>query len=136
MDCKTLKVVKNKNEMVVKRVLVRRGSLFIGVSYVGEIWELELDDKTIENESMPKQEFEFIDFMGPLAAPFCFVLLLFVLSVIINFTCITKNDDRTIFEKFGSKFDLRCGVHRMRHCPDKSLKRVRLIANEDVNQSV
>ncbi|EJW82127.1 hypothetical protein WUBG_06962 [Wuchereria bancrofti] len=68
---------------------------------------------------MPKQEFEFIDYLGPLAVSVCFVIALFILSAIINFIWITKNDDRTVFEKFGSTFDLRCGVHRMRHRPNK-----------------
>ncbi|VDO25752.1 unnamed protein product [Brugia timori] len=61
-----------------------------------------------------------------------FLSSLFILSAIINFIWITKNDDRTVFEKFGSTFDLRCGVHRMRHRPNKSWKRVQLIDNQDV----
>ncbi|VDM38232.1 unnamed protein product [Toxocara canis] len=77
---------------------------------------------------MPKQEFEFIDYLGPLAVSTCFAVTLFFLSLIINFIWITKQDDRTVFEKhnkerkrfqFGSTFDLRCGVHRMRHRPNK-----------------
>lgn len=48
---------------------------------------------------MPKQEFEFIDYLGPLAVSVCFVIVLFILSLIINFVWITKNDDRTVFEK-------------------------------------
>uniref|UniRef100_A0A914S3F0 Uncharacterized protein n=1 Tax=Parascaris equorum TaxID=6256 RepID=A0A914S3F0_PAREQ len=68
---------------------------------------------------MPQQEFEFIDYLGPLAVSICFAISLFFLSLVINFIWITKNDDRTVFEKFGSTFDLRCGVHRMRHRPNK-----------------
>lgn len=48
---------------------------------------------------MPKQEFEFIDYLGPLAVSVCFVVALFIISTIINFIWITKNDDRTVFEK-------------------------------------
>uniref|UniRef100_A0A9J2PCL0 Nematode cuticle collagen N-terminal domain-containing protein n=1 Tax=Ascaris lumbricoides TaxID=6252 RepID=A0A9J2PCL0_ASCLU len=68
---------------------------------------------------MPQQEFEFIDYLGPLAVSICFAVALFLLSLVINFIWITKKDDRTVFEKFGSTFDLRCGVHRMRHRPNK-----------------
>ncbi|VDN53133.1 unnamed protein product [Dracunculus medinensis] len=64
---------------------------------------------------MPKQEFEFVDYLGPLAVSVCFAVILFFLSLIINFIWITKEDDRT----FGSTFDLRCGVHRMRHRPNR-----------------
>ncbi|KAM3729182.1 Neuropeptide-like peptide [Dirofilaria immitis] len=88
--------------------------------------------KLNKGDQMPKQEFEFIDYLGPLAVSVCFVVVLFILSAIINFIWITKNDDRTVFEKFGSTFDLRCGVHRMRHRPNKSWKRVQLIDNQDI----
>lgn len=48
---------------------------------------------------MPKQEFEFVDYLGPLAVSVCFAVILFFLSLIINFIWITKEDDRTVFEK-------------------------------------
>lgn len=62
---------------------------------------------------MPKQEFEFIDYLGPLAVSVCFVVALFILSAIINFIWITKNDDRTVFEKvsfflFDKIYKLHC----------------------------
>ncbi|VDK46405.1 unnamed protein product [Anisakis simplex] len=85
---------------------------------------------------MPLQEFEFVDYLGPLAVSTCFAVIIFFLSLVINFVWIRKDDDRTVFEKFGSTFDLRCGVHRMRHRPNKvsssesfhSLERIRKIS--------
>ncbi|MFH4973973.1 hypothetical protein AB6A40_000682 [Gnathostoma spinigerum] len=68
---------------------------------------------------MPSQEFEFIDYLGPLAVTICFFVIIFIISLLINFICITENDERTVFEKFGSTFDLRCGIHEVRHRPNK-----------------
>ncbi|VDN19074.1 unnamed protein product [Gongylonema pulchrum] len=68
---------------------------------------------------MPKQIFELIDYLGPLAVSVAFIIALFLISLIINFLWITKEDDRTVFEKFGSNFDIRLGVHHMRHRSDK-----------------
>lgn len=48
---------------------------------------------------MPKQEFEFVDYLGALAVSVCFIIILFILSLVINFLWITKADDRTVFEK-------------------------------------
>uniref|UniRef100_A0A0N5AF02 Col_cuticle_N domain-containing protein n=1 Tax=Syphacia muris TaxID=451379 RepID=A0A0N5AF02_9BILA len=72
---------------------------------------------------MPKQEFEFIDYLGPLAVALAFAFVVFILSIIFNFLLIRKDDDRTVIEKFGSTFDLRCGVHRMRHRPNEEIVR-------------
>ncbi|VDD93416.1 unnamed protein product [Enterobius vermicularis] len=76
---------------------------------------------------MPNQEFDFFDYLGPLAVAVCFALTLFILSLIFNFLLIRKSDDRTVIEKFGSTFDLRCGVHRMRHRPNESRKQQRIL---------
>ncbi|TKR81619.1 hypothetical protein L596_015462 [Steinernema carpocapsae] len=63
---------------------------------------------------MPKQEFEFVDMMGPLVAAGIFIVCLFLLSVCINFTCIKEDDDRTVYEKFGSRWNIKLGVHTPR----------------------
>ncbi|VDN94870.1 unnamed protein product [Brugia pahangi] len=66
-----------------------------------------------------KQIFELTDYLGPLAASMCFFVAIFLLSLIINFIWISKDDERTIFEKFGSNL---CGVRRMRHRSKKGTK--------------
>uniref|UniRef100_A0A0M3I1E9 DUF3149 domain-containing protein n=1 Tax=Ascaris lumbricoides TaxID=6252 RepID=A0A0M3I1E9_ASCLU len=63
---------------------------------------------------MPKQEFDFIDYTGPLAVACLFALLVFLISfLIINFYCITRMDDLTVFEKFGARDGIRLGPHTM-----------------------
>ncbi|VDN08367.1 unnamed protein product [Thelazia callipaeda] len=53
---------------------------------------------------MPKQIFNWLDYLAPIIVPLCFIVILFVLSLIINYIWITKNDDRTVFEKVGNNF--------------------------------
>ncbi|KAM3729150.1 Neuropeptide-like peptide [Dirofilaria immitis] len=65
------------------------------------------------------QILQFIDYLGPIAASICFIVIIFLLSLIINFILITENDERTVFEKFGSKYDIRFGIHQMRHQLEK-----------------
>ncbi|EYC28028.1 hypothetical protein Y032_0008g296 [Ancylostoma ceylanicum] len=49
---------------------------------------------------MAKQEFEPIDYLGPVVVAAIFAVTLFLLSFfVINFFCITKYDDFTQFEK-------------------------------------
>ncbi|CAI5454501.1 unnamed protein product [Caenorhabditis angaria] len=63
---------------------------------------------------MPKQEFEVLDYCGPLVVGFLFCIALFVISFfIINFFCITKYDDITKFEVFGGKHNIRLGPHSL-----------------------
>uniref|UniRef100_A0A2K6VZI5 Uncharacterized protein n=1 Tax=Onchocerca volvulus TaxID=6282 RepID=A0A2K6VZI5_ONCVO len=76
------------------------------------------------------QILQFYDYLGPLAVSSCFLVTVFLLSLIINFILISKNDDRTVFEKFGSKFDIRFGVHRMRHEPKKNAKVTKQLIND------
>jgi hypothetical protein len=81
---------------------------------------------------MGKQVFDVIDYLGPIAVSVLFLIILFVLSVFINFYGVTKEDDRTIFEnvsyviynylslfilQWGSRHSVRLGPHRMRHRP-------------------
>uniref|UniRef100_A0A915N2M3 Uncharacterized protein n=1 Tax=Meloidogyne javanica TaxID=6303 RepID=A0A915N2M3_MELJA len=47
---------------------------------------------------MPKQEFDAIDMMGPVVAALIFAVVL-ISFTIINWYCITKKDDLTVFEK-------------------------------------
>ncbi|VDN23406.1 unnamed protein product [Gongylonema pulchrum] len=54
---------------------------------------------TTNSDPMPKQIFELIDYLGPLAVSVAFIIALFLISLIINFLWITKEDDRTVFEK-------------------------------------
>ncbi|KAI6173476.1 Neuropeptide-like peptide 36 [Aphelenchoides besseyi] len=51
---------------------------------------------------MPKQSLDVIDYFGPLAAALIFASILFILSVTVILHClVTKNDDPTVFSKFG-----------------------------------
>ncbi|VDO22416.1 unnamed protein product [Haemonchus placei] len=51
---------------------------------------------------MAKQDFETIDYFGPVVVAAIFAVALFLISFfIINFFCITKYDDVTQFEKVG-----------------------------------
>ncbi|KAH7696370.1 Protein T01C8.2 [Aphelenchoides avenae] len=63
---------------------------------------------------MPKQEFDFIDYMAPLVVAIIFAVIVFIISfTIINFYCITRKDDLTVFEKVGSRMNLRLGPHSL-----------------------
>lgn len=49
---------------------------------------------------MPLQEFSIVDYWGPVVVAIIFAVILFLLSFfIINWFCITKRDDFTVFEK-------------------------------------
>ncbi|VDM72225.1 unnamed protein product, partial [Strongylus vulgaris] len=49
---------------------------------------------------MAKQEFEMLDYFGPVVVAAIFGITLFLISfLIINFFCISKYDDFTKFEK-------------------------------------
>ncbi|VDN56750.1 unnamed protein product [Dracunculus medinensis] len=63
---------------------------------------------------MPNQDFDFIDYMGPLAVAFSFAFIIFFISFfIINFYCITRFDDLTVFEKLACKKNIRMGPHSL-----------------------
>jgi len=63
---------------------------------------------------MPKQEFEVIDYMGPLVVAVVFAIILFLISfLVINWFCIKHNDDLTVFEKMGKRRGKRWGPHKM-----------------------
>ncbi|GMT22758.1 hypothetical protein PFISCL1PPCAC_14055, partial [Pristionchus fissidentatus] len=62
---------------------------------------------------MPKQEFDVIDYMAPVIMGVLFAIAAFLVSVVINFTCIQKDDEITKFEKWGAKHNIRAGVHRL-----------------------
>ncbi|CAB3402038.1 unnamed protein product [Caenorhabditis bovis] len=56
-----------------------------------------------------KQQLELQDYLGVLAVWCIFFAILFILSVIINFTCIYEKDDVTALERWGYK--KRIGMH-------------------------
>uniref|UniRef100_A0AC35TT66 Movement protein n=1 Tax=Rhabditophanes sp. KR3021 TaxID=114890 RepID=A0AC35TT66_9BILA len=61
---------------------------------------------------MPMQEFNYLDYMAPVVVALIFALILFVLCFfIINWYCITKKDDLTVFETFGRRWNIKLGVH-------------------------
>ncbi|CAJ0951999.1 unnamed protein product, partial [Mesorhabditis belari] len=62
---------------------------------------------------MPSQDFDLIDYMGPVVVGILFSVISFFNFVFINFFCITKTDDITVFEKFGAKYNMRLGPHSL-----------------------
>uniref|UniRef100_A0A0K0FL51 SAYSvFN domain-containing protein n=2 Tax=Strongyloides TaxID=6247 RepID=A0A0K0FL51_STRVS len=61
---------------------------------------------------MPLQQFDFVDYWGPVVVAAIFAVIVFSLSFfIINWFCITKKDDFTVFEKLGRKYDVKLGPH-------------------------
>uniref|UniRef100_A0AC34RES1 Uncharacterized protein n=1 Tax=Panagrolaimus sp. JU765 TaxID=591449 RepID=A0AC34RES1_9BILA len=61
-----------------------------------------------------KQTFNFYDYFGFIAVGAIFALALLVISFfILNFLLVNKQDELTIFEKFGSRHNLRLGPHRL-----------------------
>uniref|UniRef100_A0A1I7ZFW1 Col_cuticle_N domain-containing protein n=1 Tax=Steinernema glaseri TaxID=37863 RepID=A0A1I7ZFW1_9BILA len=58
---------------------------------------------------MPKQEFETSDYVAPLCVAAVFAAVVFVVAVFLNFFCILKDDDETVFEKMGQRNNLRLG---------------------------
>uniref|UniRef100_A0A915DH77 Uncharacterized protein n=1 Tax=Ditylenchus dipsaci TaxID=166011 RepID=A0A915DH77_9BILA len=64
---------------------------------------------------MPKQEFDSIDYLGPVVVAIAFALLLLLLSFfLLNLVFIRKDDEITVFEKFGLKHNIRLGPHSLR----------------------
>jgi hypothetical protein len=54
---------------------------------------------------MPKQELQFIDYLGPLAAWIVFFSIIFIVSVTcILWCCVTEKDDQTVFAKVCAKY--------------------------------
>jgi len=63
---------------------------------------------------MPKQEFELIDYLGPVVVAIIFAIILLIISfTVINWYCITHKDDLTVFEKAGKRINMRLGPHKM-----------------------
>ncbi|CAD5235543.1 unnamed protein product [Bursaphelenchus xylophilus] len=63
---------------------------------------------------MPKQDFELIDYLGPVVVAIIFAICLLLISfTVINWYCITHRDDLTVFEKLGRRADIRLGPHKM-----------------------
>lgn len=48
---------------------------------------------------MPKQQFEILDYAGPLFVGAAFALIVFFLTFVINFAFIRRSDEVTAFEK-------------------------------------
>ncbi|PIO57900.1 hypothetical protein TELCIR_20679, partial [Teladorsagia circumcincta] len=81
---------------------------------------------------MAKQDFETIDYFGPVVVAGLFAIALFLISFfIINFFCITKYDDVTQFEKIGARHNWRLGPHRMLHSKNGGL----IVKDEDENDT-
>jgi len=59
-------------------------------------------------------EFDIVDYMGPVVCAIIFAIVCFLISfLIINYYCITKKDDLTIFEKMGARANMRLGPHTL-----------------------
>ncbi|CAB3400907.1 unnamed protein product [Caenorhabditis bovis] len=81
---------------------------------------------------MGKQDFDPIDYCGPLVVGFIFCVALFIISFfIINFFCITKYDDITKFELLGGRFNVRLGPH-----PLIVVRKGGFVAKEEVDASL
>ncbi|KAK5964599.1 hypothetical protein GCK32_001808 [Trichostrongylus colubriformis] len=79
---------------------------------------------------MAKQDFEPLDYFGPIVVAAIFAIVLFLISFfIINFFCITKYDDVTKFEKFGAKRNWRLGPHRVIYAKNGGL----IVKDDDEN---
>uniref|UniRef100_A0A0K0E4B8 Uncharacterized protein n=1 Tax=Strongyloides stercoralis TaxID=6248 RepID=A0A0K0E4B8_STRER len=54
----------------------------------------------------------FIDYLAPFIIALIFSLLIFIISfTCINFFCIAKDDDLTVFDNIGAKNHLKLGPH-------------------------
>ncbi|CAJ0934061.1 unnamed protein product, partial [Mesorhabditis belari] len=63
---------------------------------------------------MPKQDFDTLDYMGPVVVGVLFTVFLFLVSFLfINFFCITKHDDVTAFERIAARHNMRMGPHSL-----------------------
>ncbi|KAL3081547.1 hypothetical protein niasHT_037811 [Heterodera trifolii] len=63
---------------------------------------------------MPKVDFDYLDMFSPILVAIIFAIILFFISfTCINWYCITHKDDLTVFEKFGTRLNLRLGPHSM-----------------------
>ncbi|MFH4982176.1 hypothetical protein AB6A40_008885 [Gnathostoma spinigerum] len=59
---------------------------------------------------MPGQEFELLDYLAPIVVAVLFALITFLISFfIINYFCITEDDDLTRFEDFGLRQGFQLG---------------------------
>ncbi|EFO97401.1 hypothetical protein GCK72_023216 [Caenorhabditis remanei] len=80
---------------------------------------------------MPKQDFNPLDYTGPIVVGAIFCVTLFLISFfVINFFCITKYDDITKFELMGGKYGWRLGPH-----PLVIVKKGGFVAEEDVDDA-
>ncbi|KJH53017.1 hypothetical protein DICVIV_00702 [Dictyocaulus viviparus] len=69
---------------------------------------------TLSLMKMAKQEFDPVDYFGPIVVAAIFSITLFLISFfVINFFCITKYDDVTKFEKMGAKRNIQLGPHKL-----------------------
>ncbi|CAB3409921.1 unnamed protein product [Caenorhabditis bovis] len=62
---------------------------------------------------MSKQQFQVLDYCGPLLVGAAFFIILTLLTFCINFAFIRRTDEVTAFEKLGAKYNLRVGPHRV-----------------------
>ncbi|CEF59992.1 Hypothetical protein SRAE_X000173250 [Strongyloides ratti] len=58
------------------------------------------------------EDLSFIDYLAPLILVIIFSLLIFIISfTCINFFCIAKDDELTVFDNFGKRNHFRLGPH-------------------------
>uniref|UniRef100_A0A914DUC5 Uncharacterized protein n=1 Tax=Acrobeloides nanus TaxID=290746 RepID=A0A914DUC5_9BILA len=61
-----------------------------------------------------KQEFELYDYLGPVAVALAFaIIVLFLSFFLLNYCLISKEDEVTVFERFGSRHNVRLGPHSL-----------------------
>ncbi|CAD5234826.1 unnamed protein product [Bursaphelenchus xylophilus] len=74
---------------------------------------------------MPKQDFLFTDYMGPVVAAVIFAICLLVVSfLLLNYCFVLKTDELTVFERFGSKHNVRLGPHSLDSIKRRSQRRL------------
>ncbi|GMS95137.1 hypothetical protein PENTCL1PPCAC_17312, partial [Pristionchus entomophagus] len=86
---------------------------------------------SLSPSTMPKQEFDIIDYAAPVVMGILFAIGLFLSSIVINFTCIQKEDEITQFEKWGARHNMKMGPHSLavvKKCLDKG----RYLTDEDL----
>ncbi|KAI6191908.1 hypothetical protein M3Y97_00278600 [Aphelenchoides bicaudatus] len=67
---------------------------------------------------MPKQDFDFVDYLGPVVAALIFAVCLLVIAFFfLNFFLVLKNDEPTVFERAGKKRNMRLGPHKRESMP-------------------
>uniref|UniRef100_A0A0K0ETY1 Uncharacterized protein n=1 Tax=Strongyloides venezuelensis TaxID=75913 RepID=A0A0K0ETY1_STRVS len=78
------------------------------------------------------QDLYFIDYFAPVILVFLFFLLIFIISfTCINFFCISKDDELTVFDNFGAKNHLRLGPRSFKKIEEIKGRKKLIYANEN-----